>query len=135
MSQDECVAEASGPSRAQCHVGLLQECLLQRAIRGPSDPRTTQSCHLSEAACAGQLPGDVTTQAEAARHETDQVTIEEGNEELALAAQLEPDSSVVAYWTGQLATWDGGLPPGDVDVLASDGGALDADGASTTAGD
>jgi len=33
MSEDDCVAHASDPGRATCHVGLLQECTLQQSLR------------------------------------------------------------------------------------------------------
>jgi hypothetical protein len=117
-SQDDCVAQATG--RAQCHVGLLEECLLQQAIRGPNDPRVTQSCVLSGEACAGQLPGDLTTQALAAQNETSQVTIEECAKELDAAAQLVPDANL-SYWEQQLSMWDGGLPSDDEDAPSDDG--------------
>lgn len=113
MSQDHCVARAADPTRMQCHVGLLQECLLQQALRGPGDPRVTRSCRLSHQACAGNLPGDLTAEALAAQHETDQVTIQEFKEEIAVDARREPNSSYVQYWQEQLALWEGGLPADD----------------------
>ena len=122
-SQDDCVTRASTANRSQCHVGLLEECLIQQALRGPADPRVTQACQLSAEACAGQLPGDLTAQAIAAQHETDQVTVQRCSEELDQAARLQPDSSLVAEWRQTLATWDGGLPQGDLDATApSDSG-------------
>jgi hypothetical protein len=112
-SQDDCVAQATG--RAQCHVGLLEECILQQAIRGPNDPRVTQSCELSSEACAGQLPGDLTAQALAAQNETSQVTIEECRKELDAAAEVAPDADL-SYWEQQLSMWDGGLPSDEADA-------------------
>lgn len=127
VSQDDCVAHASDPGRAQCHVGLLQECLLQQALRGPADQRVTQSCQRSEEACAGDLPGDLTTEALEAQTETGQVTIEEFKDEVAVEAKLDPESKYYnwPYWQGQLALWEGGLPPGEdageASLDASDG--------------
>jgi hypothetical protein len=114
MSRGDCVALATDATRATCNVGLLQECLIQRSIRGPADMRVTQSCEQSAQACAGQLPGDLTAQALSAQHETDQVAVEEAEAEVALAAELYPDSGYVAAqvasWQQKFATWDGGLP-------------------------
>jgi hypothetical protein len=115
----DCVAHARDPGRAPCHVGLLEECLIQRALRGAADPRTTQTCELSAQACAGSLPGDRTADALAAQHETDQVTVEVASDELDLASRLQPDSSFVASWRSTLAAWDGGLPVGAVDAAAA----------------
>lgn len=120
LSQGDCVVQATSPGRASCHVGLLQECLLQRAIRGPADPRVTQSCALSAQACAGQLPGDVSAQAIAAQRETDQVTVEECDREVARAAVLAPGTASVSYWQTHPSSWDGGLPPDDAGALPDD---------------
>jgi hypothetical protein len=54
LNQDDCVAHATDTGRAQCHVGLLEECLIQQALRGPADGCQTDSCALSDQACAGQ---------------------------------------------------------------------------------
>jgi hypothetical protein len=118
LNQADCVAHTTDPDRAGCHVGLLQECLLQRAIRGPADPRVTQTCAWSDQACAGQLAGDLSSQALAAQSETQQVIIEIADDELARSAQLTPDAAIVTYWQQQLSLWDGGLPEGDVDTGA-----------------
>ncbi len=111
MSQDDCAAHAQDPGAATCHVVLLEECLLQRAIRMPTDPRVTKTCALSEEACAGQLPGDLSAQAAAARHETDQVTIEQSEREftVGLASDAEPPA-VASFWEQQFCMWDGGVP-------------------------
>jgi hypothetical protein len=121
-SQDDCVAQAAAQGR--CHVGLLEECTLQQAIRGPNDPGVTQSCEQSDEACAGQLPGDLTAQALAAQNETNQVTIEECATELDAAAQRDPDADL-SYWQQQLSMWDGGLPADDLDAASGDGPAGD----------
>ncbi|MGH7271671.1 MAG: hypothetical protein ACREJ3_14665 [Polyangiaceae bacterium] len=116
VSEDDCVAHAGDTSRASCHVVLLEECLLQRAIRAPGDPRLTEACRLSEAACAGQLPGDLSAQAVAARRETDQVTAEECERELAISSPLDADVAAASYWAQRFSAWDGGLPSGDLDA-------------------
>ncbi len=134
-SQADCIAHADDPARSQCHVGLLQECLIQQALRGPADPRVTQTCQLSKQACAGQLPGDLSAQALAAQHETDQVTIQLCGENLNLAAELEPDSSLVTSWRQILSTWDGGLPPGETDASPPEASAFDGDAADASRGD
>jgi hypothetical protein len=108
MNEGECVAHATDPGRAECHVGLLQECLLQQALRGPGYSCATRTCRLSEQACAGQPSGDPSAQALAAQRETDQVTIEEFKDEIALEAKIDPDSGYVTYWERQLSLWDGG---------------------------
>jgi hypothetical protein len=113
--EDDCVAHAGDTGRASCHVFLLEECLLQRAIRAPGDPRLTEACRLSEAACAGQLPGDLSTQALAARRETDQVTVEECERELVIASALDASGGSASYWEQRFSAWDGGLP-GDLDA-------------------
>ena len=59
-------------------------------------------------------------QAAAARHETDQVTVEEAERELALSADSDASPSLVACWQMKLSTWDGGLPSGDLDAAASE---------------
>jgi len=117
MSQGDCVARAADPGVAPCHVGILEECLLQRAIRLPSDPRVTETCYVSQQACAGLLPGDLSAQAAAARHETDQVTIEECERELAITATIPGNDASVASWSQKFSAWDGGLPE-DVDATA-----------------
>ncbi len=125
-SQDDCVARALAPGRAACHAGLLQECLLQRSMRGPNDHRTTQTCYRSGLACAGELPGDLTEQAQAARHETDQVAVETAVHEMDIAAALVPDAGPLEEGRAQLlASWDGGMPIDVTDdgaVLIEDGG-------------
>jgi hypothetical protein len=120
VSRDDCVTQATNPGRTSCGIGLLEECLLQRMIRGPADPRDTTTCQLSDAACAGAMPGDLGLAVAAARHETDQVTIEEGQRELGIAAQLTPDASLVSFWQQQISTWEGGLPA-DAGRMPSDG--------------
>jgi len=124
MDQTACVAQAAG--RANCHVGLLQDCLIQRAIRGFPDSRVTETCRLSAQACAGELPGDLTEQAHTAAHETDQVTIERVLCDVAAGAAAYPDTSA-EYKSGWqqriLSGWDGGLP---VDALDCAKDMLDA---------
>jgi hypothetical protein len=140
VSQDDCVAHAGDPGVATCQVVLLEECLLQRAIRMPADPRVTRTCFLSGQACAGQLPGDLSVQATAARHETDQVAVEQAEREFAVAVANDADPpAVTAFWEQQFCTWDGGVPDdldGGVDgwgegvdafwCSVSDGGSGDA---------
>jgi hypothetical protein len=117
-SQDDCVAGASAPGRQACHVELLEECLLQRAIRPPTDARLTQTCYLSAQACAGELPGDLSALAGQARQETRQVAVEQSEREFALTLARDASTPAVAsYWQQQFSGWDGGLP---VD-LAADG--------------
>ena len=142
LSQAQCVAQATMPGRASCHVGLLQDCLIQRAIRGFPDSRVTQTCQLSEQACAGQLPGDLTEQAHAAKLETDQVAMELALcsvETRAAASQSQyPDAAAEfrAYWVKTLSPWEGGLPADALDC-AKDmlDASADADSASTDAPD
>jgi hypothetical protein len=55
----------------------------------------------------------LSAQALAAQLETEEVTFEVAQRELAQANQLEPDSAASAYYEGQLSTWDGGFPPSD----------------------
>jgi hypothetical protein len=139
LSQGDCVAHAGDPGVATCHVVLLEECLLQRAIRLPNDPRVTTTCFLGGQACAGLLPGDLSSQAVAARHETDQVVVEEAEREfvIGLEADAEP-AGVGAFWEQQFCMWDGGAPDdldGGVDgwgegveaywCALDDGGSLD----------
>ncbi len=133
MSQDDCVARAQGPGVATCHVVLLEECLLQRAIRMPTDPRVTITCLQSGQACAGQLPGDLSAQATAARHETDQVAIEQAEREFAggLATDAEAPG-VASFWEQQFCMWDGGAPD-DLDGGA-DGWGVDAYWCASDAG-
>lgn len=123
MSQDDCVAHATDAGRASCHVGLLQECLLQQAVRGPADPRWTQTCALSAQACAGQAPGDLSTQALAAQNETNQVAAQVAYEELAVASAGNPAEAgdMVAYWDQTLSSWEGGMPIDVADSSAGDG--------------
>ena len=104
------MTRARDPGRAECHVGLLQECLIQRGLRGFGNPRVTETCGSSAEACSGRLAGDLTAQAMRAQHETDQVTIQALSEEVELAAQLEPDSGYVDMWRRTLSQWEGGLP-------------------------
>jgi histone H3/H4 len=120
MSRADCVAHATDVGRASCHAGLLQECLIQRALRGVADPRITETCAESDQACAGETLGDLTAEALAAQHETDQVTVQVYDEELGIAAQLAPDASNLAYWSSVLSAWDGGLPT-DVNDGGADG--------------
>jgi hypothetical protein len=130
MSEDDCVAHASDPGRATCHVGLLQECTLQQSLRGPADTRVTQTCAWSAQACAGSLPGDLTTQALAAQHETDQVAVEEATwEESVYAKLVGPDASQFDAWLAIVAQWDGGTPIDVGDASA------EAQGAEETGGD
>jgi hypothetical protein len=112
MSQDDCVAHATDVGRATCHVGLLEECLLQQAVRGPADPRVTQTCALSKQACEGILPGDLSSQALAARHETDQVEVQEAMEEAARANAVEMKGGAVCQG------WEGGVPVDVTDAAA-----------------
>jgi len=143
LSQDDCVAHATDPGRTSCHVGLLQECLLQEAIRGPAGGACeTQTCKLSDQACAGQLPGDLTAQALAAQHETDQISVGECVRELDESAQmrLEAGDTInqtdgaaaesIAYAEQLLSEWDGGLAACDQDASwlppPADAGAADA---------
>lgn len=140
MTQSVCVAHAAGPVRSSCHVGLLQECLIQRSLRGPADPRVTQSCQRSEQACAGQLPGDVSSQALAAQHETDQVTVQLCKGEVASAARLVTDADVIGQWgvmrwEQTLSAWDGGLPPGEADAEPTEAGPSDSGSSDAEAGD
>jgi hypothetical protein len=110
-SQQDCVGRARAADRTACHAGLLQECLLQRAMRGPSDTRETQTCFESDLACAGQLPGDRSAEALAARHETDQVAVEVALHEMDIASSLLGDAAALAPdRAGLLARWDGGWP-------------------------
>ena len=125
LNQADCLAHANDSGRAQCHVGLLQECLLEQALRGPADPRVTKTCQLSDEACAGGLPGDLSAQALAAQHETDQTTVQTCEEEVAIAAQLEPGSTIVGWWQKNLSSWEGGLPSDIVDASAADGNEAD----------
>jgi hypothetical protein len=121
ISRDSCIAHAGDPGRATCHVGLLQECALQRSLRGLADTRTTHTCALSAQACAGAAPGDLSEAALAAQHETDQVTVEEYGLEVAVQQRLLPDSGIEQWWQMTLATqWDGGLPQDDLDSSVQD---------------
>jgi len=134
MDQAACVTQAAG--RASCHVGLLQDCLIQRATRGFPDSRVTQTCRLSAQACAGELPGDLTEQAHAAAHETDQVTIERVlcDVEAKVVQSQYPDAAAgyKADWLKTLSPWDGGLPADALDCAKDmlDAG-VDADDASS----
>jgi hypothetical protein len=133
-SQDDCVAHSPGLST--CHVALLEECLLQRAIRMPNDPRVTTTCSLSAQACAGEVPGDLSSQVAAARHETDQVAVEQAEREFAMGLAADAEApGVGAFWEQQFCMWDGGVPDDldggadgwSVDVFwcAADGGSAD----------
>ena len=105
-----CVARAHDLSRSACHVGLMQECLIQRGLRGFADRRVTQTCQWSTASCAGELPGDLRDKALFAQNETNQVTVEYYETEVDLAAALEPDSPYVDMWRQTLRQWEGGRP-------------------------
>jgi hypothetical protein len=64
-------------------------------------------------ACAGELPGDLSSQALAAQHETDQVAVEQCIREVDDAARLNPNPRFPdpqQYWRKQLSEWEGGLP-------------------------
>jgi hypothetical protein len=124
MNREDCVARVKqDPGRSQCHLGLLQECLIQRGLRGLADRRVTRTCRLSQQACAGELPGDLTAQALAAQHETDQVTVEVCLKELDKAETLTPDAEAIAQWRNDFAAWDGGLPEDAIDAASpSDAG-------------
>jgi hypothetical protein len=109
---------------ATCQVVLLEECLLQRAIRMPTDPRVTTTCALNARACSGQLPGDLAAQAATARNETDQVAIEQSEREFAVGLAADAEASGFGdFWEQQFCTWDGGVPD-DLDGGA-DGWAVD----------
>jgi hypothetical protein len=126
-SPQDCVDRARTPDRTACHAGLLQECLLQRAMRGPRDARLTQTCFESDLACAGQLAGDRSGEARAARHETDQVAVEVALRQMDIAGSLLGDAAAFSSdRAALLAAWDGGLPTD----LAPDGAAIDDDGAA-----
>jgi hypothetical protein len=114
VNRDDCAAHANDPGRGTCLVGLVQECLIQQGLRGFGDSRLTRTCWLSRQACDGRLAGDLSQRARAAQVETDQVTIQEWNREVELAAKLEPDASEVEDWRKRLSAWEGGLPT-DVD--------------------
>ena len=124
MSEDDCVAHATDTGRATCHVGLLQECLIQRALRGPADPRVTISCALAMQSCAGVIPGDLSAQALAAQNETNQVTIKVMWRFLNILAQTEPDAEAytISHYGQVLASWEGGLPDGDLPGIIDAGG-------------
>jgi hypothetical protein len=110
----------------------------------PTDPRVTTTCALSEQACAGQLPGDLSAQAVAARHETDQVAVEQAEREFAVGLMDDAEApGVGSSWQQQFCMWDGGIPDDldggvdgwgvDVFWCAADGGSGDvtiADGGS-----
>ena len=136
MDQAACVTQATMPGRASCHVGLLQDCLIQRAIRGFADSRVTKTCRLNAQACAGELPGDLTAQAQAAKLETDQVAMESAlcSVENRAARSAYPDAAAEfkAHYLGVLSGWDGGLPADALDCAkdALDAG-VDADDASS----
>jgi hypothetical protein len=112
-SREECVARARAPGRGTCHVGLLEECLIQRGVRGFGDSRVTRTCWMSREACGGRKPESLVDEARAAQKETDQVTVAAISREVDLAAELEPDSAdggVVELWRKTLSEWQGGLP-------------------------
>ena len=104
-SREECIASTKSPERRDCHVGLLQECLIQRGLRGPLDARLTNTCYWAEQSCAGKLPGDLREQALYAEHETDQVTIE------VFKADAVPfaDGGRTPFME-KLDQWEGGVP-------------------------
>ncbi|MCL2726289.1 MAG: hypothetical protein FWD69_17850 [Polyangiaceae bacterium] len=128
MDQAACVAQATMPGRASCHVGLLQDCLIQRAIRGFADARVTEACRLSAQACTEQLPGDLTEKAQAAKQETDQVAIERALCELQNYTPWYPSDPVKPHWLEVLSGWKGGLPADALDCAKEmlDAGADDA---------
>jgi len=124
-SREDCVAHARDPGRGTCHVGLLQECLIQRGVRGFGDRRVTRTCWASREACRGRLPESLVEEARAAQRETDQVTVAALVREVDLAAELQPDAAgpdgVIAQWRDRFSEWQGGLPTevsdaGDFDV-------------------
>lgn len=123
MNREACTSKSHEQDRAQCHAGLLQECLLQQGMRGFADGRLTRTCWLSTEACAGRLPGDQAAAGLAAQHETNQVTVEVCGREVEQTAALQPDSAVtsavVEQWRAKLSQWDGG-PPSDVGDAGSD---------------
>jgi len=86
--------------------------LLQQAVRGPADPRVTQTCALSKQACEGSLPGDLSSQALAAQHETDEVEVQETMEEAARANAVEMKGGAVCQG------WEGGVPVDVTDAAA-----------------
>lgn len=116
-SRDECVNSAQLPERRECHIGLRQECLIQRGLRGYPDSRLTNTCHWADQSCTGQLPGDLSEQALYAQRETEQVTIE------VFAATAKPfaDGGLTPFMQ-KLAQWDGGLPSEISDAAADDAG-------------
>jgi hypothetical protein len=118
MGRADCMAHATDPTMGPCHAGLMQECMIQRALRGPADPRVTQTCQLSAQACAGQLPGDLAGQATAARQETDQVTLQLLTENEAESAGLADASSASSQQDG--GAGDGGVPVDEVDATLPD---------------
>lgn len=126
-SQAECVAGIVSAGRATCHLGLLEDCLIQRAIRGFGDARRTISCQLSDDACAGVLPGDRATDFAFADHETSQVTVERLIVELDMTRTVVRKEDLYFHgWEARLAAWDGGLP---ADTLV-DAGHLNHDAAA-----
>lgn len=124
MNHADCISHATDPGRSQCHVGLLQECLLQQAIRGPADACVTETCQLSAKACAGDLSGDLSAEALSAQHETNQISAEELFREVALKAPFaaDPDAAVAALQS-TIASWDGGASSCPLDAgTTTDGG-------------
>lgn len=115
-SRDECVASAKLFGRRDCHVGLMQECLIQRGLRGYPDARLTNTCYWAEESCRGQLPGDLREQALYAQHETDQVTVEV----FKAAARPFADGGPTPFMK-KLDLWEGGVPS-----EVSEGGVGDA---------
>ncbi len=100
LSGDDCVAHASDLGRAQCHVGLREECLLQRAILELPDVDASYACRASELTCAGMLPGDLTTPELDARQETIQAMYQELYGEVIAADG--PDSAITQAWQALL---------------------------------
>jgi hypothetical protein len=127
MSQDDCVAHASDTGRSTCHVGLLQECLLQQALRGPADPRLTLTCAESAQACAGQLNGDLSSQALASQLESAQVEVQVVLEDYERIYARFPDSGIDTVIANLLAAWDGGMPT-DVSDASIDSSSPQEDG-------
>lgn len=126
-SRTACVAAAKEPGRDTCHIGLLQDCLIQRAIRGFSDPRVSETCERSARACAGDMPGDLATDGQFAAHETEQIAVERAIVEVRFSAARrdagadagDAGNAPVTEIEEKLATWTGGFARD-----AFDGGAL-----------
>jgi len=110
MSRAACVADATSDGRKNCHVGLLQDCLIQRAVRGFADPRVSDTCERSARACAGSMPGDLTADGQFAADETQQIAVERAVSEFRLTVR--PDAGFDAYylaWKARLESYNGGF--------------------------